>query len=79
MKALIVIGLCSALLGGCAALPGRDGPRECTQQHGQDQALQMHIVSDMRSDSRLHVGQAQHASKQPSTPGVMEAHEPNTR
>ncbi len=27
MKALIGIGLCAALLGGCAALPGRDGPR----------------------------------------------------
>ncbi|HBP0482442.1 TPA: hypothetical protein L5P98_006230, partial [Pseudomonas aeruginosa] len=39
MKALIGIGLCAALLGGCAALPGRDGPRECSQQLGQEQEL----------------------------------------
>lgn len=47
MKALIGIGLCAALLGGCAALPGRDGPRECSQQLGQEQELQMNMVRDM--------------------------------
>ena len=50
MKALIGIGLCAALLGGCAALPGRDGPRECSQQLGQEQELQMNNGIDLAEE-----------------------------
>lgn len=72
MKALIGIGLCAALLGGCAALPGRDGPRECSQQLGQEQELQMNMVRDMIREGRLH---AALANLESMPPGLLDVRE----
>ncbi len=72
MKALIGIGLCAALLGGCAALPGRDGPRECSQQLGQEQELQMNMVRDMIREGRLHAALANLESMPPGLIDVRE-------
>ena len=72
MKALIGIGLYAALLGGCAALPGRDGPRECSQQLGQEQELQMNMVRDMIREGRLH---AALASLESMPPGLLDVRE----
>ncbi|MDI9674893.1 hypothetical protein QM291_30430, partial [Pseudomonas aeruginosa] len=72
MKALIGIGLCAALLGGCAALPGRDGPRECSQQLGQEQELQMNMVRDMIREGRM---QAALANLESMPPGLLDVRE----
>ncbi|HCE7029800.1 type 4b pilus Flp biogenesis protein TadD [Pseudomonas aeruginosa] len=76
MKALIGIGLCAALLGGCAALPGlapgRDGQRECAQQLGQEQELQMNMVRDMIREGRLHAALANLESMPPTLLDVRE-------